>query len=66
MASRRLCRVTRQLTMLALGGSVLSLLLCFYLVFVGAYGALTPLMLTVYQLLWAFGGLLIGLGTDRY
>ncbi len=66
VASRRLCRVTRQLTALAMTGSVLSLLLCFYLVFVGAYGALTPLMLTAYQLLWSFGGVLIGLGTDRY
>ena len=66
VASRRLCRVTRQLTALAMIGSVLSLLLCFYLAFVGAYGALTPLMLAVYHLLWAFGGVLIGLGTDRY
>ena len=66
VASRRLCRVTRQLTALALAGSVLSLLLCFYLAFAGAASALSPLMLTVYQLLWAFGGLLIGMGTDRY
>ncbi|MGM9662182.1 MAG: hypothetical protein ACI3WR_03715 [Oscillospiraceae bacterium] len=66
IASRRLCRVTRQLTVLALAGSVVSLLLCFYLVFAGAGASLSPLSLAVYQLLWAFGGLLIGLGTDRY
>ena len=66
VASRRLCRVTGQLTALALGGSVLGLMLCFYLAFAGAVSALSPLMLAAYQLLWAFGGLLIGMGTDRY
>lgn len=66
VASRRLCRVTHQLTVLALGGSVVSLLLCFYLAFVGASSVLAPLSLAMYQLLWLFCGLLIGIGTDRY
>lgn len=66
VASRRLCRAAHQMTALALGGSVVSLLLCFYLAFVGASSVLAPLSLAVYQLLWLFCALLIGFGTDRY
>lgn len=66
VASRRLCRASDQLTLLSLGGSVVSVLLCFYLAFVGASAVLAPLSLVLYQLLWLFCGILIGLGTDRY
>lgn len=66
VASRRLCRSAHQMTALSLSGSVVSLLLCFYLAFAGATTVLAPLSLAVYQLLWLFCGVLIGFGTDRY
>ena len=66
VASRRLCRAAHQMTTVSLFGSVLSLLLCFYLSFVGASTVLAPVSLAVYQLLWLFCGILIGFGTDRY
>ena len=66
VASRRLCRAAHQMTTVSLFGSVLSLLLCFYLSFVGASTVLAPMSLAVYQLLWLFCGILIGFGTDRY
>ena len=66
VASRRLCRAAHQMTAMSLFGSVISLLLCFYLTFVGASAVLAPVSLAVYQLLWLFCGILIGFGTDRY
>ena len=66
VASRRLCRSAHRMTALSLGGSVVSLLLCFYLAFMGAFSVLAPMSLMMYQLLWLFCGILIGLGTDRY
>lgn len=66
VASRRLCRSAHRMTVLSLGGSVVSLLLCFYLAFMGAASVLAPLSLLAYQLLWLLCGVLIGLGTDRY
>ena len=66
VASRRLCRSAHRMTVLSLAGSVVSLLLCFYLAFMGAASVLAPLSMMAYQLLWLFCGVLIGLGTDRY
>lgn len=66
IASRRLTRAVKQLTAIALSGSVISVLLCFYLAFVGVGGILTPLLMTVYQLLWLLVALLIGCSSDRY
>ena len=51
---------------LSLGSSAVSALLAFYLTFVGAYSALTPVSMLLYLLLWALAALIEGFWADRY
>ena len=46
--------------------SAVSALLAFYLTFVGAYSALTPVSMLLYLLLWALAALIEGFWADRY
>ena len=66
IASRRLVVTSGTLTALSLGGSVIGILLCFYLLFTRGCAAVSPLLFFIYQLLFAVIGLLIGTNADRY
>ena len=66
LGSKRLCRAVRVGTFLALFGSVAGTLLAFYLVFVGAYGVLTPLMMLAFSVLWTLAALVDAAFVDRY
>ena len=52
VGSRRLCGAVRRSAVFGLLGSIVGSLLVFYMVFQGAYGLLTPLLLEVFLLLW--------------
>ena len=56
----------RVAAVLSLGSSAVSALLAFYLTFVGAYSALTPVSMLLYLLLWALAALIEGFWADRY
>ena len=66
IASRRFITACKRLTLLTLGGSAVSALLGFYLVFAGSAAMLTPLLLLLYQLLFSLAAVLIGMSADRY
>ena len=51
--SWRLCHTVNAANLLSLLGSVLGVLLAFYLTFTGSFAVLSPLMLVTYLLLWA-------------
>ena len=52
VGSKRLVHAVRMAAVLSLGSSAVSALLAFYLTFVGAYSALTPVSMLLYLLLW--------------
>lgn len=64
--SKRLVHAVRTASVLSLLSSILSALLAFYLTFVGAYTALTPVSMLFYLLLWGFAALIEGFWVDRY
>jgi len=66
IGSKRLVRAVRLGTALSLASAVVSLLLSFYLAFIGAYNLLAPLTMLIYLLLWAFAALSSGALADRY
>ena len=66
VGSKRLVHAVRTAAVISLGSSTISALLAFYLTFVGAYGALTPVSMLVYLLLWALAALIEGIWVDRY
>ena len=66
VGSKRLCRAVRVGSFLSLMGSVLGTLLAFYLTFVSAQRALSPLTMLAYLLLWAVAALIDGFFVDRY
>ena len=66
VGSKRLVHAVRVATVLSLGSSAVSALLAFYLTFVGAYSALTPVSMLLYLLLWALAALIEGFWADRY
>ena len=66
VGSKRLVHAVRTAAALSLAGSAVSALLAFYLTFVGAYRALTPVSMLLYLALWALAALLEGLWVDRY
>ena len=66
VGSKRLVHAVRAAAVLSLLSSAVSALLAFYLTFVGAYSALTPVSMLCYLLLWAFAALLEGIWVDRY
>ena len=57
---KRLVHAVRMAAVLSLGSSAVSALLAFYLTFVGAYSALTPVSMLLYLLLWALAALIEG------
>ena len=66
VGSKRLVHAVRMAAALSLGSSAVSALLAFYLTFVGAYSALTPVSMLLYLLLWALAALIEGFWADRY
>ena len=66
VGSKRLVHAVRVAAALSLGSSAVSALLAFYLTFVGAYSALTPVSMLLYLLLWALAALIEGFWADRY
>ena len=66
VGSKRLVHAVRVAAVLSLGSSAVSALLAFYLTFVGAYSALTPVSMLLYLLLWALAALIEGFWADRY
>lgn len=62
----RLRQATRFNAALTVVGSVVGLLLTFYLTYISAYGSLTPANLTAFLLLWTVPTLLISGWVDRY
>ena len=66
VGSKRLVHAVRVAAVLSLGSSAMSALLAFYLTFVGAYSALTPVSMLLYLLLWALAALIEGFWADRY
>lgn len=66
VGSKRLVHAVRAAAVLSLLSSAVSALLAFYLTFVGAYSALTPVSMLCYLLLWAFAALLEGIWVDHY
>ena len=66
VGSKRLCRAVRVGSFLSLLSSVLGTLLAFYLTFVSAQRALSPLTMLSYLLLWAIAALIDGFFVDRY
>ena len=59
VGSRRLCGAVRKSAVFGLLGSIVGTLLVFYMVFQGAYGLLTPLLLEVFLLLWTLPVLIL-------
>ncbi len=66
VGSKRLVHAVRMAAVLSLVSSAVSALLAFYLTFVGAYSALTPVSMLLYLLLWALAALIEGFWADRY
>ena len=66
VGASRLRTAVRLSAVLACIGSVVGLLLSFYLTFSAAYAALSPLSLTVFCILWLVPTLLISGWVDRY
>jgi len=66
VGARRLRRATRLSAGLAAVGSVVGLLLVFYLTYVSAYASLSVVNLTAFLLLWTVPTLLISGWVDRY
>ena len=66
LGSKRLCRAVRIGNALAFFGSIAGTLLSFYLAFVGAYSALTPLMMLAFSSLWTLAALIDAAFVDRY
>ena len=66
VCGKRLVHAVRVAAVLSLGSSAVSALLAFYLTFVGAYSALTPVSMLLYLLLWALAALIEGFWADRY
>ena len=66
VGSRRLRTAVRSSAVLAGIGSVVGLLMSFYLTFVTAYASLSPVNLTLFSLLWLVPTLLISGWVDRY
>ena len=66
LGSKRLCASARRCTVLAFLAATASMLLAFYLTFVGAYSVLTPFSLLIYVLLWSLSALVDALLSDRY
>jgi len=64
--SCRLCQAVRRSTAIALAGSILGVLLVFYLVFQGAYLMITPLAVELFLLLWTLPVFLLADWTGRY
>ena len=59
VGSHRLCGAVRKSAVFGLLGSIVGTLLVFYMVFQGAYGLLTPLLLEVFLLLWTLPVLIL-------
>ena len=59
VGSHRLCGAVRKSAVFGLLGSIVGPLLVFYMVFQGAYGLLTPLLLEVFLLLWTLPVLIL-------
>ncbi len=66
VGSKRLCRAVRVGSLLSILGSVSGTLLAFYLTFISAQRALSPLTMLAYLLLWAVASLIEGFFADRY
>ncbi len=66
VGSKRLVHAVHTAAAVSLAGSILSALLAFYLTFVGAYAALTPVSMLLYLLLWSFAALCEGLLAANY
>ncbi len=66
VGSKRLVHAVQTAAALSLAGGVVSALLAFYLAFVGAYSALTPVSMLVYLGLWAVATMVEGVCVDRY
>ena len=66
VASRRLLLITRLLGILSLGGSIVSVLLFFYLLFSAGIAAVSPLRLVLHQFLFALAGFILAGRADRY
>ena len=66
VGAKRLRAAVRLSALLACLGSVVGLLMSFYLTFVSAYASLSPFNLTVFTLLWLVPTLLISGWVDRY
>ncbi len=66
VGSRRLRRAVRLSALLGCLGSIIGLLLAFYLTFVGAYASLTPANLLIFLIMWFIPAPIIGGNVDRY
>ena len=66
VGGRRLRAAVRLSAALACLGSVVGVLLAFYLTFVQAYASLTPVNLLIYLLMWLVPTPLISGWVDRY
>ena len=66
VGSRRLRTAVRTSAVIACVGSVVGLLMSFYLTFVSAYASLSPVNLLLFCLLWLVPTLLISGWVDRY
>ncbi len=66
VGSLRLCTAVRRATILSLAGSVAGTLLSAYMVSLGMYSLISPLMLTLFLLLWLLPVLLISRDTGRF
>lgn len=66
VGAQRLRAAVKRNAVLACIGSVIGLLMSFYLTFVAAYAALSAFNLTVFAVLWLVPTLMISGGTDQY
>ena len=66
IGARRLCRVTRVNTGLAVAASAVGVGLTAYLTYIGAFLSLSPLNMTLFLLLWLVPNLLISRIVDKF
>ena len=66
VGAKRLRSAVRTATALSVLGSLIGLLLAFYLTFVGAWQSITPAQMTFFLLAWTVPPLLISGWVNRY
>ena len=66
MGAKRLRLAVRMTTALTVLGSVIGLLLAFYLTFIGAWDSLSSAQMTLFLLAWTVPTLLISSWVERY